>query len=152
MSPNSEIVNVKLRLLKAKPILIVTIYSHPATPTAKLVDFFRELNIYLSSFELDYYILGDFNVDLAKRDANSYPLFNVVKDFRLRQHMVGLTHKGLSLLDHVYSGSNNNVRLSGHFPFTSSDHDLTYLIHKTCRFNYEPKFINYRCYKNCDFE
>ncbi|OXA54351.1 hypothetical protein Fcan01_11554 [Folsomia candida] len=69
------------------------LYTHPATPKAKLVDFSRELNTYLISFDAEYYILGDFNLDLLKRDADSYSIFNAGKEFRLWQHMVGPTYK-----------------------------------------------------------
>lgn len=146
---NSEIQVLKITLHNCKPMLIAVLYSHPATPTAKLVYFFRELNTFLLSFDIEYYILGDLNLDLIKYDANSYSLFNVSKEFRLWQHIIGPTFKGSSLLDHIYSSSKNNVKFSGHFPYTSSDHDFTFIVRKLSKPKFQPKFINYRCYKNC---
>src|SRR6202000_367026 len=89
-------------------------------------------------------ILGDFNCDLLKRDSNSFALFNVGKEFKLWQHMIGPTFKGLSLLDLVYSNRRDVVISAGHFAYSSSDHDFTYIIRKVTRPKFQPKFINYR--------
>jgi hypothetical protein len=148
---NSEVTILKVNLKNDKPILVVVLYSHPDIACKRLVDFFRELNDFLLSLGLEYFWMGDFNQDILKRDANSFSLFNASKEYGLVQLMQGPTYKGLSLLDHIYSNKKWNVSLSGHFPYSSSDHDLTFIIRKITKPKYVPKFIYFRNYKNCDF-
>lgn len=147
---DSEIQIFRIKLPNCSPILIVILYMHPATNNSELTSFISSLNVFLVSLEQEYLILGDFNCDLLKRDANAFNLINTGKEFKLWQHITGPTHKGLSLLDLAFSSIKTNISASGHFPYTSSDHDVIYLVRRVKKPKLLPKFINYRCYKNCD--
>lgn len=149
---NSEFNVIRIRLNSQKQIIIVYVYSHPSTKVEKLVNFFSELNVFLCSLKAEYYILGDFNCDLLKKDSSSFSLFSTAKEYGLWQFMSGPTFKGQSLLDHAYASQRINVSFFGHFPFTSSDHDFTFIVRKVNKPKFVPQFSNYRCFKNCDFD
>jgi len=62
------------------------------------------------------------------------------------------THEGKSLLDHIYVNHKHNYPISGHFPFAGSDHDLTFVIRKVNKLKFPTKTINYRKYKECNWD
>lgn len=99
---NSQEMVIKINYCSTKFFLVSIIYSHPSVNANKLTSYFHELNCYLFSLSNDFVVLGDFNLDLLKKNNDSYLLRNSANEFQLTQLISGPTFKGLSLLDHVY--------------------------------------------------
>ncbi|XP_035714770.1 uncharacterized protein LOC118438490 [Folsomia candida] len=147
---HSECNILKLQFANAKPMLICCMYIHPNIAKNNVVVFFRNVNAFLCSQNLEYFIIGDLNLDLLKKCPESFQLFFACKEFGLWQLIDGLTFKGQSLLDHMYTNRKVNIIQNGHHPWGGTDHDLTFVVRKVSRQKMKPMLISYRNYQNVD--
>jgi hypothetical protein len=154
--PLTEILIIKLLKNQCKPIVICTIYNHPDACKSQFIEFFKELNLYLSSLSFEKVIFGDFNINLLSNleafNLNSHKLFLACKEFNLWQLINGPTCNGVSLLDHVYVSEKNNYPFSAHFPFAGSDHDLCIVSRKVNRIKTKPRYISARNLRTVDWD
>ena len=149
---DSECQAVKLCLKQSSPIIVCSVYSHPSTSKPMLIEYFRNLNVLLNATNLEYIILGDFNLNLLERNGDTFEIKNVCKEFSLQQVIAGHTHNGGSLLDHVYVSRINNISFTNHCPFAGSDHDLVMTVRKINRMKFPPQIIQYRKISNLECE
>lgn len=57
-----------------------------------------------------------------------------------------------TLLDHIYVSNENRFRDAGSVPFSSTDHNLIYVVNKRIKLKFPPEILQYRCYKSLDQE
>jgi len=103
--------------------------------------------------------MGDFNINLLAYDKSTYGLFQIRKEFNMRQLIYGPTYHGNRLnvhnescLDHIYVNSSQYYKKCDHFPFAGSDHHLTFTTRKVNRMLPRGRNILYRPYAKLDME
>jgi len=155
----NEVTVLKISKEHMKPIIVTTIYRHPETSVLLFIDFFKELNSFLTIQDCEQIIFGDFNIDLLKQfnprlkfDENIHKFCLLCQEFGLWQLMVGPTFQKQSLLDHVYVNRKAHYSKSGHFYYGGSDHDLCFVVRKINKVKISPKMIQFRSYKNTDWK
>jgi hypothetical protein len=148
---NCECNIFKVVLKGSKPIIVTAVYFHPKQPKSIFVEFFKTLNVFLTSLSFEYVICGDTNFNLLLKTTDSFKLFHIVKEFGLWQLINGPTFDSKSLLDHFYVNKKSNYTIYGHFPLAGSNHNLTFVIRKINKIKCPARTITYRSYKECDF-
>src|SRR5688572_14513543 len=70
----SELAVFRIVTTTNRNYLLVVIYNHSkSTPKSVFLKFFGDLLIILSSFDMDCFILGDFNINFFKSNNLSHP-------------------------------------------------------------------------------
>ena len=123
-----------------KPITIGVVYRHPVYVAEHLECFSKameKLFSKLSSNNKEFYIMGDFNIDLLKAHSNSF-----IKNYadNLISYSVKCTINkptrctinSKTLLDHIYTNNLKYYNFSGIVQYDISDHLPTFIfVHNT---------------------
>jgi hypothetical protein len=147
---------VKVWKTGLKPIIISSIYNHPKSSPSRFIISLQQLHVFLSKFDGEKIIFGDFNMDLMKHkntfDVNTHKYLLLNNEFGFKQVISGPTHRGISLLDHLHLNHPEKYGRTGHFQFSSSDHELVFCIRKQAsQTNIPAKTVLCRNYKNVDW-
>jgi exonuclease III len=152
--PLTELHVVKVWKTGLKPIIISSIYNHPKTYPSKFNIFLQQLHVFLSQYDGEKIIFGDFNMDLMKHkntfDVNTHKYLLLNNEFGFKQVISGPTHRGISLLDHLHLNHPDKYGRTGHFQLSSSEHELVFCIRKQAKTNIPAKTVLCRNYKNVD--
>ena len=104
---------IEIRKPNSKPFLIATWYGPPGSPT-ELFSSFESFIDKLDSLDLEYYLLGDFNCDLASPtpDANTRHLLEISDLYGLKQLInepTRITESSFTLIDLIYTNYTDGV-------------------------------------------
>ena len=135
-----EILSVELTKPRSKSFIVSTWYRPPGS-SLDLFKAFEDFVDKVDSFNLDYYILGDFNCDL-KCSAGMSPatshLNNIVDVYGLTQLITEptrVTNTSSTLIDVCYTNNPDKITRSGVYHLGISDHSLVFMTRKA---KYEP--------------
>ena len=128
---NLENLIIEIRKPNSKPFLIATWYKPPGSPT-ELFSSFDSFIDKLDSLYLEYYLLGDFNCNLASPtpDANTRHLLKISDLYGLKQLInepTRITESSSALIDLIYTNYTDRVSCSEVSHIGISDHSLVYV-------------------------
>lgn len=114
---------------------------------------------FIRSHQAELVICDDFNIDLLSKSTSAIRLGRLMKQFGATQLIKSPTRiatvkygNGMktskTLIDHFYASKTDYFMESGSIPFSSTDHNLIYLLNKKLKIKMPPKILEYRCYKN----
>ena len=151
---NLENLTIENREPNSKPFLVATWYRPLCSPT----DLFSSYESFigkLHSLDLEYYLLGDLNCNLASPtpDANTHCLLEISDLYGLKQLInepTRVTESSSTLINLIYTNYTDRVGCSGVSLIAISDHSLVYVSRKTSS-AFPPKVhssISYRSFRN----
>ena len=147
-----------IRKPNSKPFLIATWYRPPGSPT-ELFSSFESFIDQLDSLDLEYYLLGDFNCNLASPtpDVNTRHLLEISDLYGLKQLIdepTRITESSSTLIDLIYTNYTDRVSCSGVSHIGISDHSLVYVYRKLFSDSSSKghSFISYRNFRNFNRE
>ena len=152
-----EAVWIEVKLKKVKPIFICSLYRPPSPRDIEQVE---KCCAYLSSCadnlpqNTEVIIMGDFNVDMSKRNTLSLFIKELCRSKNLTQHVTTptrVTNSSSSLIDLAISNSKHIKECKVVDP-GMSDHSLIYLRRDRVKISRSQKTITSRSYKNFDEE
>ena len=119
---------------QSKSILVSTWYRPPDSP----VSYFTEFEKMVGSFDtenLEYFLLGDLNVDFKQSVKSSYrdklnEIFDIYGIHKLINEPTRITETSSSLIDLCLTNSASTVVDSGVLHLSISDHSLIYMVRK----------------------
>ena len=131
---NLENLIIEIRKPNSKPFLIATWYRPHGSPT-ELFSSFESFIDKLDSLDLEYYLLGDFNCNLASPtpDVNTPYLLEISDLYGLKQLInepTRITESSSTLIDLIYTNYTDRVSCSGVSHIGISDHSLAYVYRK----------------------
>ena len=149
---------IEIRKQNSKPFLVATWYRPPCSP----IDLFSSYESFigkLDSLDLEYYLLGDLNCNLASPtpDANTRRLLEISDLYGLEQLInepTRVTESTSTLIDLIYTSYTDRVGGSGVSHIAISDHSLVYVYRKLSSdlTSKGHSFISYRNFQNFDRE
>ena len=132
----NDLENLCLEIQKpcSKPFLVVTWYRPPCT-SAELFSHYETLVGKLDSLDLEYYLMGDLNCNMASAhfDTNTRLLCEISDIYGLQQLITEptrITESSSSLIDVIFTNCINRVVCSGVLHIGISDHSLIYVYRK----------------------
>ena len=151
---NLENLTIEIRKPNSKPLLVARLYRPPFSPT----DLFSSYEAFigkLDSLDLEYYLLGDLNCNLASStpDVNTRRLLEISDLYRLKQLInepTRVAESASTLIDLIYTNYPDSVGCSGVSHIAISDHTLVYVYRKlSSDLPSEGHFsISYRNFRN----
>ena len=155
---NLENLIIEIRKPNSKPFLIATWYRPPGSPS-ELFSSFESFIDQLDSLDLEYYLLGDFNCNLASPtpDVNTRHLLEISDLYGLKQLIdepTRITESSSTLIDLIYTNYTDRVSCSGVSHIGISDHSLVYVYRKLFSDSSSKghSFISYRNFRNFNRE
>ena len=157
LSDNIENIFIDLLFPKKKPISVCIIYKPPSQS-----QFLQQIITEFEALDLDneIYILGDFNINLLFRDKyilnksneiknidkNLLPEISRYKEFcsiyglsQLIDCPTRITSNTSTLIDHIFTNTQENISQSGVIDTAISDHSLIYCTRKIPRAKYDTR-------------
>lgn len=139
---HSEINAVLVTKQGNRNLIFCVVYCPPDQVNDSFMKYFENCCLEMSKFNAEKIIVGDFNVDLLVKSANSFKLFSITREFDLKQQVTFPTRianymyenktkivQTKTLLDHIYTDARDKYTCGG-FPFAGSDHHLVFLVKK----------------------
>ena len=133
-----------------KNIIIGCLYKHPSMDIDDFNSLFETTIEKISSENKDFYLLGDFNLDLLKIEEENKieDFYNIISANLLVPHITiptRITETSKTLIDNIFSNNFNFLNLkSGNITVSISDHMPQFLI--------VPNSVNRVCYKQKIFK
>ena len=147
---------IEVRKPRSKPFLIATWYRPPDSVVEKF-NFFETLVARLDAENVEYYIMGDLNCNLAATtlDHNSTLLTSITDLYDLNQLInepTRITESSSTLIDVILTNTPDKIVCSGVSHIGISDHSLVYVFRKlsTGTFTKGHSSVTYRKFKNFD--
>ena len=119
-----EVMWIELKVGNRRPLLISTVYRPPSAKSVWFDSFEKMIEkVYMS--DMDFYILGDFNINLMGQiPAQWQHIIDSVGLEQLASEPTRVTSKTSTLIDHIYTNANKSklsvtvpkINLSDHFP------------------------------------
>ena len=151
---NLEFLCVEIRRPKTKPFLVSTWYRPPNSPINLFVDF-KAILEKIESLNIESYILGDFNCNVATASPDGYT--TKLLDFcdlsqysQLIYERIRVTRTTSTLIDLFLTNEPSKFNTSGVSHTGLSDHSLIYGASKLVTPSVKPKVIKFRSYKRFD--
>ena len=158
ITPDFEILTLTITKPNFRNLLVICVYKPPSGKVEKCIEFLKQIVSNPRFAKREIWILGDFNVDILKRDdANVILLQGFVKKAGLCQKINTLTRpnrNGGSCIDLIMTNC-LFVKVSGTLDDFVSDHYTIYCIRKKAKENKEcvyKTFRNYNRYNQENFE
>ena len=155
MLGKNECIWIELTCPKCKRMLICCIYRAPDTDVVKFIDELNDCMPLLNMGETEVLLLGDFNVDYAKKRNN--PMKQKLSDFprstnvsQLITEFTRVTETSHTTIDLIFVNNKHRIVESGVIPLPISDHSLVYCTFKAGIRKIPPRTIEYRSFKNYD--
>ncbi|XP_066020848.1 uncharacterized protein [Pocillopora verrucosa] len=149
-----ESLTVEIKKPRSRPFAVMTWYRPPDSS----IDLFRpfeELIGKLDSENIEYYVLGDLNCNMAapKFDKSTNILSNIADVYGLDQLITEhtrITDKSRTLIDLIFTNTPDRVVCSGVSHIGISDHSLVYVFRKVSIESTTNKHttLRYRKFKN----
>ena len=148
-----ELVFAEVEINRCK-IAIGVIYKSPAASYGVYADI-QEILAFITTKYSHVILLGDFNIDMLKKNRPSEFFSNVILEpFSLHQVIrepTRITKDTATLIDHILVTSPENVKHSGVVDFPGiSDHCMIYMAYNIKRPKFKPVKILRRDFKNFD--
>ena len=151
--PYIELLQVHIKVNNFSIINIILIYRPPNGSFNDFISFLEDFFNNLDMFRNPYVVIGDFNVDVLKKNANSNYLIDLFKSFNLHSKNILPTRIGKScssLIDLVFY--NDTLKAIDNLV---TNHDINFTDHNAivCSFNKikptenDKSFIHFRSYK-----
>ena len=155
----SEILeNLIVEIIKpqSKSILVSTWYRPPDSPVSYFTEFEKMVGL-LDTENLEYFVLGDLNVDfkqLAKSSCRDKldEIFDIYGIHQLINESTRITDTSSSLIDLCLTNSISTVVDSGVIHLSISDHSLIYMVRKAHYVRSRARTIKIRTLKNFSSE
>ena len=152
-----EAIWIEVKPNKAKPIFVCSLYRPPSN---KAIEHVKKYTEYLTSCldnlpkDTEVFILGDFNVDIPKRNNLSSLVNELCKSKSLTQFVTSptrVTEYSSSTIDLVLSNSKHagNCKV---IDLGVSDHSLVYIRREKVKIERKPRTIITRSFKNFNQE
>ena len=137
---NTEEIWLEIKLNEKETIIIAVIYRHPGYSYNEFQDAFLKSIDQINKINKNFYIFGDFNIDLLKYNSNSATKFYVdsLTSNNCRSVIdkpTRITETSATLLDHIYTNDVSNNISSGIAVTDVSDHFPTFICVKTDKIN-----------------
>ena len=131
---NLENLTIEIRKPNSKPFLVATLYRPPCSPT-DLFSSYESFKGKLDSLDLEYYLLGDLNCNLASSTpvVNTRRLLEISDLYGLKQLInepTRVTESASTLIDLISVNYPDRVGCSGVSHIAISDHSLVYAYRK----------------------
>lgn len=149
-----ESLTVEIKKPRSRPFAVMTWYRPPDS-SIDLFKPFEELIGKLDSENIEYYVLGDLNCNMAapKFDNSTNILSNIAEVYGLDQlitEYTRITDKSSTLIDLIFTNTSDRVVCSGVSHIGISDHSLVYAFRKVSieSTTYKHTTLRYRKFKN----
>ena len=149
-----ESLTVEIKKPRSRPFAVMTWYRPPDS-SIDLFKPFEELIGKLDSENIEYYVLGDLNCNMAapKFDNSTNILSNIAEVYGLDQlitEYTRITDKSSTLIDLIFTNTPHRVVCSGVSHIGISDHSLVYAFRKVSieSTTYKHTTLRYRKFKN----
>ena len=149
-----ESLTVEIKKPRSRPFAVMTWYRTPNS-SIDLFKPFEELIGKLDSENIEYYVLGDLNCNMAapKFDNSTNILSNIAEVYGLDQlitEYTRITDKSSTLIDLIFTNTPDRVVCSGVSHIGISDHSLVYAFRKVSieSTTYKHTTLRYRKFKN----
>lgn len=125
---------IEIRKLRSRPFLVVTWYR-PPNAAIEIFTYFESLVGKLDSENIEYYLMGDMNCNLASTILNNNAtILNSIADIYGLQQLINdptrcMEHSS-TLIDLIFTNSPETVVCSGVSRISISDHFLVYAFRK----------------------
>ena len=155
MIGENECIWIELTRPKCKRVLICCIYRPPETDISKFIDGLNNCMLLINLDETEVILLGDFNVDYAKKQNNQMrrKLLDFTRSVNLSQlitESTRVTEISQSTTDLIFVNNNHRIVNSGVIPLSLNDHSLVYCMFKTGTQTVPPRTFEYRSFKTYD--
>ena len=155
MIGENECIWIELTLPKCKRMLIYCIYRPPETDISKFIDGLNNCMLLINLDETEVILLGDFNVDYAKKQNNKMrrKLLDFTRSVHLSQliaESTRVTEISQSAIDLIFVDNHHGIENSGMIPLSLIDHSLVYCTFKAGIQKVPPKTFEYRSFKTYD--
>ena len=148
-----EIVTVTIVRPNFKKLVIACVYRPPKGKIDECIKILTDLISTYQSLDFEIWILGDFNIDMLRRDdVNTVQIMRFAKKLGLNQLIHDITRpniRGGSCIDLIFTDS-NYVLESGVLDDLVSDHYSTFCIRKKKKEKKEMINRSIRDYRNSD--
>jgi hypothetical protein len=138
-----------------KPFVLVLIYRPPVEALkSQFIRSLESLLFHIEQEKINYVIQGDLNFDFLQPDNLTRSLISVTTSYSLQQLIkvpTRVTPTCQTLLDPIFVNFPQNIKESGVFSLTTSDHRFTYCVVATKKCKSPPVIIKYRSTKNVDW-
>ena len=132
-----ELIVIKIFPKLASPFIIISLYRQPDLKASLLLSSFHYIFDHISSYPIDYYILGDLNIDLlhlhTKLGSELLSFMESYQTVQLIHEATRVTALTESLIDHIYTTCPEHVSKSGVVPIGISVNYLTYVVHRNSK-------------------
>lgn len=139
---NIEALVLEIQQKCTKPKILIITYRPPQGKPSEYIDELRDTLTGLNT-GLELFLLGDLNINYSEKNLKAVKEMKVLeKEFNLKQQIsypTRVTTTTETLLDHIYTNSNNIVQ-KGLIESHLSDHYPVYLIVKKKPVTYECQF------------
>ena len=149
-----ESLTVEIKKPRSRPFAVMTWYRPPDS-SIDLFKPFEEVIGKLDSENIEYYVLGDLNCNMAapKFDNSTNILSNIAEVYGLDQlitEYTRITDKSSTLIDLIFTNTPDRVVCSGVSHIGISDHSLVYAFRKVSieSTTYKHTTLRYRKFKN----
>ena len=153
ISEHFEILTIEVHKPCYKKMIISVVYKPPKGKIDKCLDFLKRILTQGENKMKEFWILGDFNVDLLKRDnLETIRINRFCKNSGLKQLISNITRpntKGGSCIDYIIT---NSLYVSEHGVTNDlvADHYTVYCVRKKARENHDTTFKSVRDYSKFD--
>ena len=147
---------VEIKKPRSKSFLISTWYRPPNSPMSHFDEFERMIGS-LDAENLDYFLLGDLNVDLIPTTESPgrhrlREILNIYDVEQLTDEPTRVTATSSTLIDLCLTNTPADIVKSGVIHLSISDHSLVYMIRKAHYIQEGPRTVNTRTMKNFNRE
>ena len=153
-NPDIEIQWFKLSLPNTRDTYIINTYRPPSGNVHNAIEMLEsEISPIMGNRSPDVLIMGDFNIDWSKDDANKKKLRTFANNLSLSQLIrkpTRTTNTVRSTIDHIFT--NNSIFYENHGVLDAglSDHAMVYVSRKRNKFKRKTEYVWARSYRNFD--
>ena len=155
-SATIEYLVVEIKKPRSKSVLVSTWYRPPDSPMSQFIEFEKMIGSF-DAENLEYFLLGDLNVDLISTTAS--PIKNKLKEIldiygikQLINEPTRITSSSRTLINLYLINSPSHVVDAGVLSLSISDHSLIYAIRKAHYVQGVPKTVHIRSMKQFNRE
>ena len=123
---------LELKQHRCAPLLLSCLYCPPKT-NAAFFEYLTQIVERISAEAKETHFVGDFNIDLLRRDPNSRRLKHLMENFGLHQMIdkpTRIAEQSKTLLNHHYCTHPEHIMFTSVPSFGLSDHNPTILVRK----------------------
>lgn len=120
-----EMVWLKIQLNFCKSIIIGSLYRHPNAPPRQSLEFIEKLLRDTCEEKHSFYLFGDFNIDVLKKNNPLSKILNRLSLSQLVEHATRITDKSKTLIDLAITNVPNTVFNTDVSPSIADHYEIT---------------------------